>query len=87
MTYKVLIERLARRTIEKIAQPHQDRVTHAIRNLRNDPRPPGVRKLVGRPVWRIRVGDYRILYEIDDSASTVLVVTLGPRGEVYRQAK
>jgi mRNA interferase RelE/StbE len=59
----------------------------AIRDLRTNPRPPGVRKLTGRPAWRIRVGDYRVIYEIDDDNSTVLVVSLGHRSDVYRAGR
>jgi len=84
LIYKVMVERPAKRNLSKIPQPHQDRIINAIRNLRDNPRPSGVRKLTGRSAWRIRIGNYRIIYEIDDDQSTVLVVTLGHRGEVYR---
>mgnify|MGYP006279182421 FL=1 len=55
----------------------------AIDRLGDDPRPPGVKKLTGRPGWRIRVGDYRILYEIDGDLLRVYVFKAGPRGHVY----
>jgi mRNA interferase RelE/StbE len=48
------------------------------------PRPPGCKKLRGENAWRIRVGDYRIIYEIHDQISQVIVVTVGHRREVYR---
>ncbi len=56
-----------------------------IRSLANDPRPPGARKLTGfdPPAWRVRIGDYRIVYDIDDAEVTVLAVNVAPR-EVYR---
>ena len=87
MSYEVFIEKLAQRVLEKISQPNQNRIIDGIRNLGTDPRPPGVRKLAGRPAWRIRVGAYRIIYEIDDEKSTILVVALGHRKEVYKSGR
>lgn len=84
MTYETLIERSAQRSLSKITQPHQDRIIEAINTLRSNPRPVGVQKLSGREAWRIRVGDYRVIYEINDEASRVLVATLGHRREVCR---
>lgn len=84
MTYETLIERSAQRLLSKITQPHQDHIIEAINTLRSNPRPVGVQKLSGREAWRIRVGDYRVIYEINDEASRVLVVTLGHRREIYR---
>ena len=53
-------------------------------NLSNDPRPPGSKKLTGRPTWRIRVGVYRVIYEVHDDRPVVLILVVGHRGEVYR---
>ena len=59
----------------------------ALAGLMDDPRPPGCLKMAGyRDQWRIRVGDWRVIYRIDDGILVVLVVTLGPRGGVYRGA-
>ena len=59
----------------------------AIQTLAEEPRPPGCIKLAGyEDEWRIRVGDWRVIYRIDDGKLVVLVVTLGPRGGVYRGA-
>lgn len=53
--------------------------------LEHNPRPPGVAKLTGRAnLWRVRVGDYRILFEIDDPAQTVLVLRIAHRRDAYR---
>jgi mRNA interferase RelE/StbE len=49
-----------------------------------DPRPPAAQKLVGRDEWRVRTGDYRVLYRIDDGVVIVVVVDLGHRREIYR---
>lgn len=53
-------------------------------SLAEDPRPRNCRKLQGREGWRIRVGDYRVIYEIDDTTREVLVVTLVHRKDIYR---
>ena len=64
----------------------QRRVTRAISSLSSDPRPPGVRKLAGglEGAWRIRVGDYRVLYDIDDGAQVVNVLAVVHRRDAYR---
>jgi mRNA interferase RelE/StbE len=82
--YRILIERVAQKNLSKIPQPHRGRLIDAIRNLADTPRPSGVKKLSGRNAWRIRAGNYRVIYEIDDKESTLLVVTLGDRKDVYR---
>ena len=55
-----------------------------LRALEANPRPTDVKKLKGRSAWRVRVGDYRIIYEIHDRELVVIVVTIGHRREVYR---
>lgn len=58
---------------------------NTIVSLTHEPRPPGVTKLVGsRSDWRIRVGEYRIVYEIDDATGTITVLRVGHRREAYR---
>ena len=60
------------------------RLKRAIAKLGDAPRPPGCRKLVGEvDQWRVRVGDWRIVYRIDDGVLVVVVVTVEPRGGVY----
>jgi mRNA interferase RelE/StbE len=84
MIYTVLILRRAQKELASLTGPDYVRVRDAILALANDPRPPGCQKLTGREAWRIRVGDYRVLYEINDDALTVTVVHVGHRGSVYR---
>lgn len=55
-----------------------------MRGLANQPRPAGRHKLRGRDGWRIRVGNYRVIYEIDDQQSMVTVLHIGHRRDVYR---
>ena len=52
--------------------------------LETIPRPPDVKKLKGRDAWRIRVGDYRVIYEIHDRVLQIIVITVGHRREIYR---
>ena len=85
MTYQVLIERPAAKSLAQITSPHRERITEAIRALANNPRPPGAKKLSGRDAWRIRVGTYRVIYEISDKELRILVVVVGPRQDVYRK--
>ena len=66
--------------------PHgiQTRVTEAIDELSETPRPAGCKKMRGADLWRIRVGDYRIIYEIHDRILLIRIITVGHRREVYR---
>jgi len=64
----------------------RERVIQAIRRLREDPRPRGARKMMGemRGAWRIRVGDYRIIYDVDDDQRLVVILMVMHRREAYR---
>lgn len=84
MPYRVLILRRAQRELGDLPTAAYQRVCDAIRSLGSEPRPAGCRKLTGRDGWRIRVGDYRVIYEVDDSSRTVTVLHVGNRRDVYR---
>ena len=84
MRYAVDILRSAQKQLGKINRQDQPRITSAIHALSDTPHPQGCQKLSGRPAWRIRVGSYRIIYEIHDDKLLILVVTIGHRREVYR---
>lgn len=84
MNYAVEILRSAGKQLAAIDRQDQPRIFAAIRALASNPRPPGCKKLTGRPAWRIRVGVYRVIYEIHDNRLLVLVVVVGHRREVYR---
>ncbi|MDD5140401.1 MAG: type II toxin-antitoxin system RelE/ParE family toxin [Verrucomicrobiales bacterium] len=60
------------------------RVLARLAGLETNPRPQDVKKLKGRDAWRIRIGDYRVIYEIHDRVLQILVITVGHRREVYR---
>ena len=83
--YRVLLERGAERDLGRLSSDIHDRVFAAIRALAKNPRPHGCRKLTGsKNDWRIRMGDYRIVYEIADAAREVRVNRVRHRREVYR---
>ncbi|MCH6200123.1 type II toxin-antitoxin system RelE/ParE family toxin [Aquiflexum sp. LQ15W] len=69
--------------LSKIPDPYYSNIKTAILELGNDPRPKGYKKLKGRVAYRIRVSDYRIIYEIHDSILLVDVIDLGHRKEIY----
>ncbi len=83
MTYAVTILRRAQRELGRLPSPTFERVCDAMRALSTEPRPSGCRKLVGRDGWRIRVGDYRVIYEIDDAAHSILILHVGHRRDIY----
>jgi len=83
--YEVQLVATARRELLKLPAKIRVRVADAIRALGADPRPPGCKKLAGDiAYYRIRVADYRVLYEVRDREILVLVIKIGHRREVYR---
>ena len=83
--YRVEIARRAIKSIAKLPRKEQLRVRAAIDLLADDPRPPGCVALAGEDsVYRVRVGDYRILYEVIDERLVIQVVRVGHRRDVYR---
>jgi mRNA interferase RelE/StbE len=83
--YRVVFLPSARRQAKKLPQDVRDTLRPYIRALSRDPRPPGVLKMEGEEnLYRIRVGDYRIIYRIEEDVLLVLVVAIGDRKDVYR---
>ena len=82
--YELRFRPAALRQLRKLDTQVARRIKGATEALRVEPRPPGVKALTGQHGWlRIRVGDYRIVYEVRDSELVVLVVRIGHRSEVY----
>ena len=81
--YRVELRPAAARALHKVDLEDRRRLQGAIALLGKDPRPPGARALQGRPAYRIRVGDYRILYVVVDDVLLVVVVTVGHPKAVY----
>ena len=83
--YRVLLERGAEKDLSRLSSEIHDRVIATIQALANNPRPLGCRKLAGsKSDWRLRVGDYRVVYEIADEIRVVRVNRVRHRREVYR---
>lgn len=82
--YRIELRPAAVRALRKLDPQIRHRIHGAIALLAQDPRPPGARALRGRPGFRVRVGDYRIVYTVtDDVLLVVVVVTLGHRRDIY----
>jgi mRNA interferase RelE/StbE len=84
MRYRVILPKSVQKELDRLPNDVAARIMGRLRALESNPRPADVKKLKGRPAWRVRVGDYRILYEIHDRELVVIVVTIGHRREVYR---
>jgi len=82
--YRIEFRPAALRELRKIDRSTQPRIQGAISLLAIDPRPPASRPLRGRDGYRLRVGDYRIMYTIDDGILLIVVVTIGHRRDVYK---
>jgi mRNA interferase RelE/StbE len=83
--YDVLLRQsVLKKDLDRIPKGDLRRLLDVIRALADDPRPAGTRKLSGQEQYRIRQGDYRIVYSIQDAERAVIVVTVGRRREVYR---
>jgi mRNA interferase RelE/StbE len=84
-SYEVLITRSAAKELERVPMKDRRRIASRIQGLAAEPRPMGAEKLSGEEKYRIRQGNYRILYEIVDAALVVTVVRIGDRRDVYRR--
>ena len=85
MSYHIAIANSAKRDMRRLESSLQQRIAIRLQVLRNNPRPSGVKKLRDREnQWRIRVGDYRIIYEIDEDEHLVIILRIKHRREAYR---
>ncbi len=85
MAYTLQFKPAALRQLEKLPRDVQRRIAAKVERLRDDPFPAGCKKLEGIvDAWRIRVGDYRVVYQVHRGILLILVVTIGDRREVYR---
>ena len=84
-SYSIVFAKSARKELESLADQIIDRVLPRIENLADFPRPVGCRKLTGeRNLWRIRIGDYRVIYYVDDQKRIVDIVAVRHRKDAYR---
>ncbi len=87
MSYEIIwADKKVKKVYDELSSLIKDRVGQAIQNLSSQPRPAGVKKLSGKlkGVWRMRIGDYRLLYDIDDKKKIVILLDLGHRRQIYR---
>ncbi len=84
MIYKLFILRKAQKQLAKLPADDYKKLKKIITGLAGNPRPTGTKKLKGRNAWRIRQGNYRIIYEIQDNILIVTVVALGHRKDIYK---
>jgi len=85
VTYEINIRQSAKKSLAKVPHKYQENIINTIRSLASNPRLEGCKKLSGRDAWRIRVGTYRVLYEIHDNELVIMVIKIGHRKEVYKQ--
>jgi mRNA interferase RelE/StbE len=84
MTYSLFILRRAQKELADLPPEEYEKIKLAVLNLSKKPRPAGCRKLSGREGWRIRVGNFRVIYEIDEEKKAVTILHAGHRRDVYR---
>ncbi len=82
--YKIELRRRAQRALDKLPKTDFQAVIESIKELARTPRPRGVEKVKSTGLWRIRQGDYRIIYAIDDNRQIITIVRVGHRREIYR---
>ncbi len=82
--YEIVIKKSAIKELNKIPKKDLKKVVSKIKSLSNNPRPKGCEKLTGIERYRIRQGNYRVLYSIEDDILTVYVVKIGDRKDIYR---
>jgi mRNA interferase RelE/StbE len=83
--YKIFIKLSAKKELESLPQNDLIKIVEKIKNLSIDPRPPGAEKLSGDDKYRVRQGNYRIMYTIEDEKFIIIIVKIGHRREVYRK--
>ncbi len=82
--YKIVFKKSVAKDLKKIPKKDVSKILKVIRSLADDPRPPQVKKLSGQDRYRMRQGNYRILYSIEDAQLVITVVKVGDRRDVYR---
>ncbi len=82
--YRVELHRNIKKSLDRLQEQERFKVISALLGLEQNPRPRGVEKVRGTELWRIREGDYRLIYHIDDNTKTLTVVRIGHRRDVYR---
>lgn len=87
MPYKIVLVKSAVKELESVSEKTHDRIVEHFRQLEANPRVFGAEKLTGREAYKLRVGSYRIIYEIDDAQQEVKVLMVEDRRQVYKRLK
>lgn len=82
--YDLLIKRSAEKDLKQLGDADHDKIVKRLLALADNPRPVGSVKLTGYDVHRLRIGNYRALYTVDDRAKTIEIISVGHRKEIYR---
>jgi mRNA interferase RelE/StbE len=85
LAYKITIEKKALKFLSKLDFKPKKRISEVITSLAENPRPHGVKKLISRPGWRLRVSDYRLIYVIHDDILSVSVIDIDHRKNIYKR--
>lgn len=85
MAYRLELETRALKELRSLPRERRELISDVLDDLEKNPRPPGAKKLSGSDGWRVRKGDYRVLYTVDDASCLVRVYRIGHRREVYRR--
>ena len=84
MKFQVILPKSVQKELDRLPDDIARRNLARLPGMETNPRPPDVKKLKARDAWRIRLGDYRVIYEIHDRVLQILVIAVGHRREVYR---
>jgi len=84
MPYRIFIKRSAEKELDRLPASIRERIVGRVVNLEDHPRPPGSKKLQGEESYRLRIGNYRVLYTIDNEQHLITIYAVGHRREVYR---
>ena len=82
--YKIQILKSADKTLRNVARKERVKIVEQISQLAEKPRPFGCKKLRGTEFYRIRIGDYRVIYKIEDEVLLILVIRIGHRKDIYK---
>lgn len=83
--WQVIILRPAKRYLKRLSRVDKERILDALEQLRASPSKASVKPLTGRAEWRLRIGDFRALFRVDEENKLFIITIIGPRGDIYKQ--
>ena len=85
MRYEIKIRKKAQKSLKQIPPPFRSNIIEKIRQLAENPFPNQCKKLTGREAWRIRIGNYRVIYEIYKTELIIIILVIGHRKNIYKK--